>query len=66
MKYSVEEFTELSLDEIISSMSEPDIAGIRVEPGMTDLGKVEKQSEASGYVWIPMQMRMKKTRYTQS
>lgn len=45
LKYSVEEFAELSLDEIIKSISEPDIAGIRVEPGMTNLGKVEKQSE---------------------
>lgn len=45
LKYSVEEFDKLSLDEIISSMSEPDIAGIRVEPGITNLGKVEKQSE---------------------
>ena len=32
LKYSVEEFAELSLDEIIKSISEPDIAGIRVEP----------------------------------
>lgn len=45
LKYSIEEFAELSLDEIIKSISEPDIAGIRVEPGMTNLGKVEKQSE---------------------
>ena len=45
LKYSIEDFAELSLDEIIKSISEPDIAGIRVEPGMTNLGKVEKQSE---------------------
>lgn len=45
LKYSLEEFKNMSLDEIMRSMDEPVVSRLRMEPGQTNLNRVEKQSE---------------------
>ncbi len=51
LKYSLDEFMECAIDEIISEMDEPEISTVKVNPGQTNeskqtaCGKVEKTSE---------------------
>ncbi len=45
LKYTLEEFKDIELEEIMRSMDEPVISGVRVEPGQTNFSKVEKRSE---------------------
>lgn len=50
LKYSLEEFYELELSEIMENMSEPEISKIMMEPGQTNAGKVEKLSEEDNVI----------------
>ena len=45
LKYSLEEFKNMSLGEIMRSMDEPVVSRLRMEPGQTNLNRIEKQSE---------------------
>ena len=45
LKYMLEEFEDIELEEIIRSMDEPVISQIRMEPGQTNFSKIEKRSE---------------------
>lgn len=45
LKYSLEEFQDLELSEIMQSMNEPEISRVSVEPGLSSLGKIDKRSE---------------------
>lgn len=45
LKYTLEEFKDIELEEIMRSMDEPVISRVRVEPGQTNFSKVEKRSE---------------------
>lgn len=45
LKYSLEEFYDVELEDIMRSMDEPVVSRIRMEPGQTNLSKIEKQSE---------------------
>ena len=45
LKYSLEEFKDIELEDIIKSMDEPVVSGIRMEPGQTNLSKIVKYSE---------------------
>ena len=45
LKYSLEEFKDMELEDIIGSMDEPVVSRMRMEPGQTNLNKVEKGTE---------------------
>lgn len=51
LKYSLDEFMECTIDEIISEMDEPEISTVKVDPGQTNeakhtvFGKVERTTE---------------------
>ena len=45
LKYSLEEFEDMELEDIMRSMDEPVVSRLRMEPGQTNLNRVEKQSE---------------------
>lgn len=45
LKYTLEEFEDIEIEEIIRSMDEPVISQIRMEPGQTNFSKIEKRSE---------------------
>ena len=51
LKYSLDEFMECTIDEIISEMDEPEISTVKVAPGQTNeakhtvFGKVERTTE---------------------
>ncbi|MFR2279125.1 MAG: hypothetical protein ACLS6E_15375 [Lachnospiraceae bacterium] len=45
LKYSLEEFKDIELEDIMRSMDEPVVSGIRMEPGQTNLSKIVKYSE---------------------
>ena len=45
LKYSLEEFEDMELGDIMRSMDEPVVSGLRMEPGQTNLNRIEKQSE---------------------
>ncbi|WP_051233592.1 hypothetical protein [Butyrivibrio sp. NC3005] len=45
LKYTLEEFSEIDIETIINNMDEPEISSIRMEPGLTNTGKVKKTSE---------------------
>ena len=44
LKYSLEEFSEVDLADIIKSMDEPVISKMRMEPGFTNTDKINKDS----------------------
>lgn len=45
LKYTLEEFLDMSLEEIMKNMEEPVISNMRMEPGQTNFTKVEKRAE---------------------
>ena len=45
LKYSLEEFEDMELGDIMRSMDEPVVSRLRMEPGQTNLNRIEKQSE---------------------
>ena len=45
LKYSLEEFEDMELEDIMRSMDEPVVSRLRMEPGQTNLNRIEKQSE---------------------
>ncbi len=45
LKYSLEKFKDMELEDIMRSMDEPVVSRMRMEPGQTNLSKIEKQSE---------------------
>lgn len=45
LKYSLEEFSDSAIDDIIKEMDEPMVSKVRVEPGFTNLDKIERTSE---------------------
>lgn len=45
LKYSLTEFQDDEIDDIISNMDTPVISKVRMEPGQTNLNKIEKTSE---------------------
>ena len=44
LKYSLEEFEDMELGDIMRSMDEPVVSRLRMEPGQTNLNRIEKQS----------------------
>ena len=45
LKYSLNEFMKMDIEEIISCMDEPYISSVRMEPGHTKMEKVKKTAE---------------------
>ena len=45
LKYTLEEFADDAIPEIMLHLSQPVISSIRMEPGQTNQGRIEKQSE---------------------
>ena len=45
LKYTLEEFADYEIEAIIREMDEPQVSKIRMEPGQTNLNKIEKTSE---------------------
>ena len=45
LKYTLEEFVDDEIPEIMNHLSRPVISSIRMEPGQTNRDKIEKQSE---------------------
>ena len=45
LKYTLEEFKDIDLEEIMRSMDEPVISKMRMEPGQTNFTKIEKRAE---------------------
>ena len=50
LKYSLEEFSEVDLADIIKSMDEPVISKMRMEPGFTNTEKINKDSEEDSVI----------------
>lgn len=50
LKYSLEEFSEVDLADIIKSMDEPVISKMRMEPGFTNTDKINKDSEEDSVI----------------
>ena len=50
LKYTLEEFADDAIPEIMDHLSQPLISSIRMEPGQTNQGRIEKQSEEDGVV----------------
>ena len=45
LKYTLEEFADYEIEAIIREMDEPQVSKVRMEPGQTNLNKIEKTSE---------------------
>ena len=45
LKYSLEEFKDMKLEDIMGSMDEPVVSRMRMEPGQTNLNRIERESE---------------------
>ena len=45
LKYTLDEFSQMNIEDIIKSMDEPQISSVRMEPGFTNTEKVQKMSE---------------------
>ena len=45
LKYSLEEFQDDEIEDIMKCMDTPVISKVRMEPGQTNLNKIEKTSE---------------------
>ena len=46
LKYSLDEFMDMSIPDIIAEMGEPSISNIQVDPGCTNTGSVDNQNGA--------------------
>lgn len=45
LKYTLEEFKDLDIQEIIRNIDEPEVSKVRVEPGYTNMDRIMKGSE---------------------
>ena len=45
LKYTLEEFADLEIEDIIKDMSVPQVSSVRMEPGHTNTEKIQKTSE---------------------
>ena len=45
LKYTLEEFADDEIEQIIQEMDEPYVSKVRMEPGQTNLNKIERSSE---------------------
>ena len=45
LKYTLEEFADDRIEQIIQEMDEPYVSKVRMEPGQTNLNKIERNSE---------------------
>ena len=50
LKYTLEEFGDDEIPEIMNHLSQPVISSIRMEPGQTNRDKIEKQSEEDNHI----------------
>ena len=45
LKYTLDEFSQMDIEDIMKSMDEPQISSARMEPGVTNTEKIQKVSE---------------------
>ena len=45
MKYTLDEFADMEIGDIIRCMSEPQISSVSMESGYTNMAKIQKTSE---------------------
>ena len=49
LKYTLDEFKDMSIPDIISEMGEPSISNIQVDPGCTNTGSGENQNDVGSF-----------------
>ena len=49
LKYTLDEFMDMSIPDIISEMGEPSISNIQVDPGCTNTGNVKSKNSAESH-----------------